>query len=289
MTPGEWDASQDPQRMLEFLRDTGRVGGRQLRLFAAACCRQLWPLLSDERSRAGVEAAEQCAEDSAKVPAAATAYKAAWSAADEAMVPDDLRAAAEAWLDTAAGPGDPARWRAVLVAEHAARAAWLAARAARANRDWPTEDPAKLQPVGGPFDAWSCSCRAAGLASSAVTVSCGDLGAAVLAGLLLGRREEAFRAACRPAEAVQACLLRCVVGSPFRSPAPLAAVLAYNGGAARRLAQSIYDGRRFEDLPVLADLLEEAGLTDAALLGHLRGPGPHVLGCWALDPILGKR
>jgi hypothetical protein len=46
--------------------------------------------------------------------------------------------------------------------------------------------------------------------------------------------------------------------------------------------------RRFEDLPVLADLLEEAGCTDAALLGHLRGPGPHVLGCHALDAVLGR-
>jgi hypothetical protein len=38
----------------------------------------------------------------------------------------------------------------------------------------------------------------------------------------------------------------------------------------------------------LADLLEEAGLTDAELLGHLRGPGPHALGCWALDAVAGK-
>jgi hypothetical protein len=108
--------------------------------------------------------------------------------------------------------------------------------------------------------------------------------------LLLGRvqGEEAFRAACRPAEAVQACLLRCVVGSPFRSPAPLAAVLAYNGGVVKRLAAAIHAGRRFEDLPVLADLLEEAGCVDAALLGHLRGPGPHALGCHALDAVLGK-
>jgi hypothetical protein len=39
---------------------------------------------------------------------------------------------------------------------------------------------------------------------------------------------------------------------------------------------------------VLADLLEEAGCADAGLLGHLRGPGPHVLGCHALDLILAK-
>jgi hypothetical protein len=78
------------------------------------------------------------------------------------------------------------------------------------------------------------------------------------------------------------------VFNPFWPSALAPAVLAYNGHAARRLAQSIYDGRRFEDLPVLADLLEEAGRTDAALLGHLRGPGPHALGCHALDAVLGE-
>jgi hypothetical protein len=65
-------------------------------------------------------------------------------------------------------------------------------------------------------------------------------------------------------------------------------VLAWNGGVACRLADGIYEGRRFGDLPVLADLLDEAGCTDAARLGHLREPGPHALGCWALDAVLGK-
>lgn len=41
-------------------------------------------------------------------------------------------------------------------------------------------------------------------------------------------------------------------------------------------------------LAVLADALEETGCSDAFLLGHLRGPGPHVRGCWALDLVLGK-
>jgi hypothetical protein len=87
----------------------------------------------------------------------------------------------------------------------------------------------------------------------------------------------------------QARLLRDIFGYPFRPPPPLAPpVLAYNGGAARRLAEAICAARRFEDLPVLADLFEESGCTDAALLGHLRGPGPHALGCHALDAVLGK-
>jgi hypothetical protein len=85
----------------------------------------------------------------------------------------------------------------------------------------------------------------------------------------------------------QCALLRDLF-SPFWPGALDPAVLAWHDGAARRLAEAIYASRRFEDLPVLADLLEEAGCCNADLLGHLRGPGPHVLGCHALDAVLGK-
>lgn len=84
-------------------------------------------------------------------------------------------------------------------------------------------------------------------------------------------------------------LLRDVFGNPFRPPAPLpAALLAWNGGTIPKLARSIYEDRRFDDLPVLADALEEAGCTDADLLGHCRGPGPHVRACWAVDLLTGR-
>ena len=53
-------------------------------------------------------------------------------------------------------------------------------------------------------------------------------------------------------------------------------------------AQAIYDDRAVDRLPILADALEEAGCTDATILDHLRGPGPHVRGCWVLDLLLGK-
>jgi hypothetical protein len=39
---------------------------------------------------------------------------------------------------------------------------------------------------------------------------------------------------------------------------------------------------------VLADALEESGCDNADILGHLRGDGDHVRGCWAVDLILGK-
>jgi hypothetical protein len=40
-------------------------------------------------------------------------------------------------------------------------------------------------------------------------------------------------------------------------------------------------------LAVLSDAVEEAGCT-GAVLRHLRSPGPHVRGCWALDLMLAK-
>jgi hypothetical protein len=55
-----------------------------------------------------------------------------------------------------------------------------------------------------------------------------------------------------------------------------------------KIAQAIYDDRRFSDLPILADALEDAGCRDPEILGHLRSPGPHARGCFALDVILGR-
>jgi hypothetical protein len=61
--------------------------------------------------------------------------------------------------------------------------------------------------------------------------------------------------------------------------------LAEAAYAERQLPGGYLDGTR---VLLLADCLEEAGCTDPDLLGHLRGPGPHIRSCWALDLILGK-
>jgi hypothetical protein len=42
-------------------------------------------------------------------------------------------------------------------------------------------------------------------------------------------------------------------------------------------------------LAILADALEEAGCTEQAILDHLRAPGLHVRGCWAVDLVLAKK
>jgi hypothetical protein len=62
MTPSEWNACTEPEKMLAFLRDSGRASERKLRLFAVACCRWIWPLLTVERSKRAVQLAEEFAE-----------------------------------------------------------------------------------------------------------------------------------------------------------------------------------------------------------------------------------
>jgi hypothetical protein len=60
MDKKSWLTSADPHAMLEFLGN--QASERKLRLFACACCRRVWHLLTDERSRSAVEAAELHAE-----------------------------------------------------------------------------------------------------------------------------------------------------------------------------------------------------------------------------------
>jgi hypothetical protein len=63
----------------------------------------------------------------------------------------------------------------------------------------------------------------------------------------------------------------------------------------RRREQAIYPWRQLPSsyldparLAVLADAVEAAGCTNLDILDHLRGPGPHVRGCWGVDLLLGK-
>jgi hypothetical protein len=95
-----------------------------------------------------------------------------------------------------------------------------------------------------------------------------------------------IRVARKLQQKVQCDLLREILGNPFRPVTIDPHWLAWQNSTILHLALVVYQDRAFDHLPILADALEEAGCADAALLHHLRGPGPHAKGCWVVDAIL---
>jgi hypothetical protein len=232
-----WKAGADPLALLALLR--GRADRRKPRLFACACCRRVWHLLGDERSRRAVEAAEGFA--------------------------DGL-------VD--AGQLEQARRQAAAVGTCVERAARAAEAAARHGPEWGGRETCYL----AADVAYDCS----GAVADAVAGSRG--------GWDWARASEAE-------ERAQSRLLLDLYGDPGQPFTTLdPSWLAWEGGLIPRLAQAIYEERAFDQLPVLADALEDAGCpagsagdrASQAILQHLRGPGPHARGCHILDAILGR-
>lgn len=85
-----------------------------------------------------------------------------------------------------------------------------------------------------------------------------------------------------------ATLLRDIFHAPYRAVYCRSSWLQWSGGRVAGLARAAYEDRNFDVLPVIADALEDAGCSEAELLEHLRGPGPHTRGCWTIDLLLRK-
>jgi hypothetical protein len=80
-----------------------------------------------------------------------------------------------------------------------------------------------------------------------------------------------------------------IFGNPFRPVTIERDWLQYNDGVVVKLSQAAYEQRDFDNLPILADALEEAGCTDQDILGHCRQQEAiHVRGCFVVDLLLGK-
>jgi hypothetical protein len=231
MNEEEWLVNTDPRPMLIAVWRCSRSTGRVRRLLGCACCRRVWHLFTDERSRRAIETAERFADGDAELEALAAVEAGAKVAWDEQLL-------------------KPPGWSPSVIS------AMVACKAAR--------------PVAahGPRDAIDYLAIAADYYPS-------------------GRRRDTERAG-------QADLLREVFGPwPFRPPALDPSTIAWNGGVVQSLARAAYDERQLpsghldrDRLLILADALEEAG-ADAELLSHLKGPSPHVRGCWAVDLVLG--
>jgi hypothetical protein len=284
----------------------GKVSPRRLRLFACGCCRLIWPLLADPRSRAAVEIAERFADGLATEDEMNRAFETALHAEptatrDDAVITTLLAIPHLRWLDgeflgrlhrlgvppaAQAGllrcvVGSPSRpvtplWEEVNepVPVKAAKKNPFAEAAAKAG--------ALFRKVKRPAVPWlTPAVLALAGAAYAETQVCGTCG-----------------------------------GSGFAEDAPLSCNACHGAGSDGLLGN--------DNLARLSDALEEAGcaqdqkcpackgdgqwrFTGAhdcldgdcpgcagtgrvpnALLTHLRDPGPHVRGCHVVDLLLGK-
>ena len=208
MTEQEWLECGDPSIMEQFLQNG--TSQRKARLFFCACCRHIWDLMTDERCRQGVVAAEAFADGKVTFSELEMAHESADAAAFD-YVYDVFN---------------------------------MAELATQAKVD---------------LNGWISSTSA-------------------------NHSDDNLEWYCGP--------LRCIYGNPFR---PVVLKPAWQTSTVVALAHATYDNRILpagtlepDRLAVLADALEEAGCDNPDILGHLRGPGPHLRGCWVVDLILGK-
>jgi hypothetical protein len=160
-----------------------------------------------------------------------------------------------------------------------------------ARRGRQEQCPVGLPPTVAGYAAWAANTtlqrRGWSAAHWAVEATCSAVVAASTGSEPWSEEVHAIRLAARNAEvACQAALLRDIFGPlPFRR---VKVDQSWQTSAVVALATSIYDERRWEDMPILGDALQEAGCTDAEMLAHCRGPAIHARGCWVLDLLLNK-
>jgi len=81
-------------------------------------------------------------------------------------------------------------------------------------------------------------------------------------------------------------LIRDIFSNPFR---PVTFDPAWQTSTVVALAQQMYESRDFSPMPILADALQDAGCANDDILGHCRGEGVHVRGCWVVDLVSAKQ
>jgi hypothetical protein len=222
-----------------------------MRLFACACCRRVWPFITDPRSRAAVEATETFVDGLL----AEEEFRAASSSARAAYAEIGEVADSHGFSETTENSAFNACYCAMTAAWHSRVDLTPDRTLAGEIRDMignvicapPEDEDGTYEEVRAAFS-------------------------------LLEKRERECLSV----------MFREIFGNPFRQVVIAPNWLAANDGAVPKLAQGIYEERAFDRMPILADALEDAGCTDSYVLRHCRGPGPHVRGCWVVDLLLAK-
>jgi hypothetical protein len=266
MTEEEWEACAEPRRVFDIHgRDAPAVfSDRKARLFICAACRRFWPYLDEEHGLKVVAFGRASGSFEGRrrpEPSAACcrlAIEMEENCAEDGTTPPELEALSEECN----------------------------------NFHFVGDDYASGYVDGwGPYDgAMMAACKVAD------AISDGTVRWALIqlveAAVELGTVEFGVEPEGPQAEenAALSRLLRDILPYPFRPPV---VDLSWRTGPVASLARAAYDEREAGTghldnarLAVLSDALEEAGCADEALLSHLRSPGPHVRGCWALDLIL---
>jgi hypothetical protein len=278
VTEAEWLSCTDPQAMQAFLQ--GKASNRKLRLFAVACCRRVQSVLVNSPChRAGVRAIvvwERFVDEPAVELELGSIRGQTLSEVVNACAavahPADFEYLARACVAAAVN----------YIGDDAASAAGNAAEAAGHVALLGLDDP-RLADIAASWEGW-------------IRLGPQPLRERQAAAEAYVANHPAYLAANRAEGVVQGRLLHDLFGPlPFRAVAAQPAWVAWNGGAVVKMAQAAYDQRALPSgeldparLAVLADALEEAGCTLKEILDHLRGPGPHVRGCWSVDVLLGR-
>ena len=253
ITKQDWLACPDAAMLSEQLQAEG--SDRQLWLFAAACLRRVWSVLEHDAAYQAIEIMEQYADDLVHREEIHRVWSnAEWELAENLWLgPNATRGA---WWDDKYG-----NWAEPTSEEEADRIsqgvcealdepAWIAARAVFHARE---------------LAVWQAQ---------------RDQQAAVL----------------KQEQQAQFGLLLDLLGNPSQPAWVDHRCLTTREQTVGKLAATAYQQR---DLPsglldnvllaILSDALEEAGCTDSPILDHLRQPGIHVRGCWAVDALLQRR
>lgn len=248
MDEEDWLACAEPAKMLEFVKE--KASDRKFRLFGCSCCRRIWHLIADPRSRQAVEASERFAEGTLSETELHLAQQQAHEASEAIRL---------AWAFAAAKVALPPRWWETM--PESAVTAMLSGNSILNELElW--EEVAEI--AGD--TSWATASETIDVAGEALPVGSAQYYAA-------------FKEAKGKERLTQVGILRHIFGNPFQPyPAP-----AHWPSTVVQLAASLYYGHDCSF--ALHDALLEVGHPELAK--HFQEKD-HPKGCWALDVILGK-